>query len=181
MKKNMLINNPKDTMNIVENHRFQTIASGEIKWYCEMETKEREAIEENERLRKENEELLRYIFRLGCQFFTQTDSYRKLEEKKNKKCFNSEERRQLHIEIHSAFTKLVQIIRKACPDLTNEDIVFCCLSQFGLDSSAICRCMGNVNTQPVNQRRYRIKKKMKERKCDALFDWIFNYNQYENE
>jgi hypothetical protein len=139
-----------------------------------MRTKERET--ENERLRKENDELLRHVFRMGCQLFIQTDSYKKLAQKRNKKCFNTEERQQLHIEIHNAFAKLIQIIQKACPDLTNEDIVFCCLSQLDLDSSALCCCMGIVNKQAVNQRRYRIRKKMKEKECDTLFDRIFNYN-----
>jgi succinylglutamate desuccinylase len=131
------------------------------------------AAQENERLRKENDELLRHIFRLGFQLFMQTESYRKMEQKRNKKCFNSEERQQLHTDIHNTFTKLIQIILENCPKATKEDIIFCCLSKLGLDSAVICCCMGNVNKQTANQRKYRIHMKMKEVKCEDLFDSIF--------
>ena len=33
--------------------------------------------------------------------------------------------------------------------------------------------MGCISKQTINQRKYRIKKKMKKAKCDFLFDMIF--------
>ena len=35
------------------------------------------------------------------------------------------------------------------------------------------RIGGDVTKQPVNQRKYRIKKKMREAECEFLFDLIF--------
>ncbi len=101
------------------------------------------------------------------------DSYRLIEQKCHEKCLTHNERQYLSMDIHYVFTRLIKIIKQACPSLTDEDILFCCLAKSGLESSVICRSMGNVGTQATNQRRYRIKKKMREAKCDSLFDLIF--------
>ncbi|GHU89121.1 hypothetical protein FACS1894155_05390 [Bacteroidia bacterium] len=121
----------------------------------------------------EYDELLRDVFRLECQLFMKMDSYRLIEQKCSKKCFNLNERQLLNEDIHSVFIRLIKIIKEACPDLTGEDVMFCCLSRIGLDNSVICRCMGSVSKQTINQRKYRIKKKMREAECDSLFEMIF--------
>ncbi len=122
-------------------------------------------------------ELIQYIFHLECQLFMKTNSYYIIMEKCNIKCLNFEERNQLQHDINNIFSKLIQIIKKSCPELTNEDILFCCLKKIGLDNSIICHCMGNVNKQAINQRRYRIKRKMKESMCYEIFYLIF-FNIY---
>ncbi len=121
----------------------------------------------------EYNELILDMFQLECKLFMKMNAYHLIEQKCNKKCFNSNERQQLHIDIHYAFTKLIKTIKQACPSLTSEDIVFCCLTKLGLENLVIGRCMGSVSKQTVNQRKYRIKKKMKEAKCDILIDMIF--------
>jgi hypothetical protein len=76
-------------------------------------------------------------------------------------------------EINFTFTEFIHIIQDACPALTGEEIVFCCLSKLGLPASVVASCMGNVDLHAVNQRRYRIKKKMTEAKREELFVSIF--------
>ena len=119
-------------------------------------------------------DLILDVFNLECKLFMKMDSYRLVEQKCAKKCLNKTERQVLNSEVHYVFTRLIKTIKEACPGLTDEDILFCCLGKLGLDSLIICRCMENVSKQPVNQRKYRIKKKMKEAQCDSLFDLIFS-------
>ncbi|MDR0230816.1 MAG: hypothetical protein LBI82_01705 [Dysgonamonadaceae bacterium] len=123
----------------------------------------------------EYNELILDVFNLECKLFMKMDSFRLIEQKCNKKCFDPNERMQLNTDIHYVFTRLIKTIKQACPSLTGEEVVFCCLAKLGLDNSIICRCMGSVSKQTVNQRKYRIKKKMEETKCDFLFDMIFVY------
>ena len=118
-------------------------------------------------------ELILDVFQLECKLFMKMNSYRLIEQKCNKKCLDPNERLLLNSEIHYVFTRLIKTVTEACPDLTEEDVVFCCLSKAGLDNLTISRCMGSLSRQSVNQRKYRIKKKMKEAGCDTLFDVIF--------
>jgi len=124
-------------------------------------------------LNQEYDELIHDVFQLECKLFMKMDSYRLIEQKCNKKCLNLSERQQLITDIYCVFTRLIKTIKQSCHNLTDEDIIFCCLTKFGLDNMIICRCMGSVSKQTINQRKYRIKRKMKEAKCDFLFDMIF--------
>ena len=119
------------------------------------------------------EELIFDIFNLECKFFMQTDSYRLIEKKCNTKCLSPKERQQLNVDVQYTFTLLIKTMKKACPSLTVEDVVFCCLAESGLENTIVAHCMGDVGKQPVNQRKYRIKKKMKEAECEFLFEYIF--------
>ena len=120
-------------------------------------------------------ELLYDIFQLEYKLFMKMDSYHLIEQKcsYHKKCFNPDERQQLRSDIHFVFTRLIKTIKAACPSLTNDDVIFCCLAKSGFDNLTVGRCMGSVGRQSVNQRKYRIKKKMREAKCDSLFKMIF--------
>jgi len=118
-------------------------------------------------------ELILDVFQLECKLFMKMDSYRLIEQKCSKKCLDPNERQLLNSEIRYVFTRLIKTITEACPDLTEEDVIFCCLAKSDLDNSVICRCMGSISKKTVNQRKYRIKKKMKKAKCDFLFDIIF--------
>ena len=124
-------------------------------------------------LQGEYNKLIHDVFQLECKLFMKMDSYRLIEQKCNKKCLNLDERQQLKTDVYYVFTRLIKTIKQACPSLTDEDVTFCCLAKSGLDNLIVCRCMGSVSKQTVNQRKYRIKKKMKEVKCDFLFDIIF--------
>jgi hypothetical protein len=118
-------------------------------------------------------ELINDVFNLECKLFMKMDSFRLIEQKCEKKCLDSNERQLLTADISYVYTRLIKTIKEVCPSLTDEDITFCCLEKAGLNSTVVSHCMGNINKQPVNQRKYRIKRKMEEAKCDFLFDMIF--------
>lgn len=119
------------------------------------------------------EELMNDVFELESKLFMKTDSYRLIEQKCHKKCLNLDERKQICIDIHYVFTRLIRMIKNSCPSLTDEDVTFCCLKRLGLENHIAGRCIGGISRQSANQRKYRIKKKMKEARCEHLFDMIF--------
>jgi len=119
-------------------------------------------------------DLILDLFQSECKLFMTTDSSRLIKQKCNNKCLSPDERQQLNREVRYVFTRLIKTMKEACPSLTAEDITFCCLAKLGLDNLLISHCMGDVNKQPVNQRKYRIKKKMEESNCIFLFELIFS-------
>ena len=121
----------------------------------------------------ENKELLSDIFQLERKLFMKMDSYRLIEQKCNQKCLNPDEKKRLYVDIHYVFKTLIRIITNACTSLTEEDIAFCCLKQTGLENMVAGRSMGIASRPAVNQRKYRIKKKMNASKRNDLFDMIF--------
>ena len=121
----------------------------------------------------EYNELILDVFNLECKLFMKMDSYRLIEQKCSKKCLNPNERLQLNTDIHYVFKRLITTVKEACPSLTDEDIIFCCLAKSGLENAVVCRCIGSVSKQTTNQRKYRIKKKIIEAKCEFLLDMIF--------
>jgi len=122
---------------------------------------------------QKEEELTKHIFQLESKLFQKTISYHLIEKNSDGKYFDLNEQKQLYSDIFSTYTTLVSTIWVACPYLTIDDIIFCCLTKLGIRNSDICYCMGCVNKQTVNQRKYRIKKKMIEVKREDLFDVIF--------
>jgi hypothetical protein len=58
-------------------------------------------------------ELMNDVIELESKLFMQMDSYRLIEQKCNKKCLNSDERKQVYIDIHYVFTRLIRIIKSA--------------------------------------------------------------------
>jgi len=120
-------------------------------------------------------ELINDVSHLERLVFMKMDSYRLIEQKckVNGKWLNLEEREQLSLEIQDVFRRLVRTIKKSCPGLTDDDILLCCLKRAGLDKLVVGCCLC-ASRQSVNQRKYRIKKKMNESKCDYLFDMIFS-------
>ena len=122
---------------------------------------------------QKEEELTKHIFLLESKLFKKTDSYQFIEHNSSRKYLNVNEQKQLYSDIFSSYTKLINIIWVECPYLTIEDIIFCCLTKLGLSNSEICFCTGIVNKQAVNQRKYRIKKKMLEVEREDLFNLIF--------
>ena len=124
----------------------------------------------------EYQELLNDVFELECKLFQVMDSYRLIEKKCNTKFLNPDEIKKLNVDIHYVFVRLIRIMKNTCPDLTEDDILFCCLKKFGLDSLVVGYCMGIASRSAINQRKYRIKKKMKVANCDYLFELIFPSN-----
>ena len=128
---------------------------------------------EYEILQKENVELKQFVFQLESKLFLKMDSYRLVEQKSRTKCLSPTEKKQIFADIRYVFILSIKILREACSNLTEEDIMFCCLAKLNLENRRLCHCMGSASRQATNQRKYRIKKKMKESSCENLFDMIF--------
>jgi hypothetical protein len=118
-------------------------------------------------------ELLHYTKKLEIQLFWQKESGHLIMQKCNKKCFLPTERVQIKKDIYDTFGRLITIFERSCSSLTTEDKMFCCLTYLGLDNLVISHCLGGICTKATNQRKYRVKKKMKEERCDLLFEEIF--------
>lgn len=119
-------------------------------------------------------ELINDVFELECKLFMKMDSYHLVKQKCNDKCLSPDESKQLCFDVYYVFTRLIRIINNSCPRLTEEDIIFCCLKKLGLENKIVGHCIGGVSKQAFNQRKYRVKKKMKDAGCDFLFDIIFS-------
>jgi len=120
-----------------------------------------------------SEEVILDVFNTECKLFMKTNSYQLIEQKCENKCLSPNEIQQLNLDVRNSFTLLIKTITRICSNLTDEDITFCCLTKSGLNKLIICHCMGDVSKQPINQRKYRIKKKMEEAQCIFLFNLIF--------
>jgi pyridoxine 5'-phosphate synthase PdxJ len=118
-------------------------------------------------------ELILDVFTLECKLFMKMDSFHLIKQKCDGKCLNQQERKQLNTDIQYAIKRMIKTIKELCSDFTDEDIVFCCLIKSGLDKMIVSRCIGSPGKEAVNQRKYRIKKKMKDAECENLFDVIF--------
>ena len=121
----------------------------------------------------EYKELMNDVFELERKLFLKMDSYCLIEQKSKIKCLSLADKQMLYADIQHVYTRLIRTIRQACSSLNEEDVMFCCLSKLNLDNTRLGHCMGSTSRQAINQRRYRIKKKMKEANCDYLFDMIF--------
>jgi hypothetical protein len=131
---------------------------------------------ENERLKQENHYLkaentyLHFsLTQKEHRMFKTTASYQRiqlmLEQKgNNRKHFTVEEREMLLHEIEMHYEIYVSTLRDASPALTDEDIVFSCLSELKLPIDIIGMCMGIVSPEALKQRKHRVKKKQKEHK-----------------
>ena len=143
------------------------------KYHTELNTITGQSEKEFESLREENEELKRNVFSLESKLFMKMESYRSVELKSKIKCLTPVERQQLFSDIRYVYELTIKILRQSCSQLTEDDISFCCLSKLNLDNTRLSHCTGTASRQATNQRRYRIKKKMKEANCEYLFEMIF--------
>lgn len=102
-------------------------------------------------------------------FFMQTPIYKHIETLKNQEAVTSKEARVLlHSEqallketLFQIYDEYVKYLQSTFPKLTDEDCIYCCLSLCDLDDQTIAYCYGNPHKQPVVQRRFRLKDKMK--------------------
>ena len=63
------------------------------------------------------------------------------------------------LEIYADYVSYLQI---KYPKLTEEDILYLCLNEAKLHPQTIALCFGYNNTHPINQRKLRIKERMKD-------------------
>ena len=103
--------------------------------------------------------------------FMETQIYKRIKalslQKKGKKktdiqVLHSEEQTQLRIAIKEIYKDYILSLKQNCPQYTEDDCIFACLSLLGLDDFVLALCFGNFDTRIVVQRRYRMKKKAEE-------------------
>lgn len=101
--------------------------------------------------------------------FEQSSIYAKIQKLSTQKCKEKErkvltmtERSHLYDVIWRIYDDYICSMKEKYPRLTDEDLLYLCLSHTNLDSLSIALCLGFSNTQPINQRKYRLKEKMKQ-------------------
>lgn len=125
------------------------------------EIQERELI--IERLKQEKSELRNWLF-------TQSDIYKKIvilskqevSDKKEMKVLTNTELKKLQKIIFDIYKDYVSTLQEKYPKLTEEDILYLCLKEAKLKPQTIALCFGYNNTHPINQRKLRIKERMKD-------------------
>ena len=116
-----------------------------------------------ERLRQEKHELRNWLF-------TQSDIYKRIialskqevSDKKAMKVLTNAELKKLQKTIFEIYADYISYLQKKYPKLTEEDILYLCLNEAKLQPLTIALCFGYNNTHPINQRKLRIKEKMKD-------------------
>ena len=116
-----------------------------------------------ERLRQEKHELRNWLF-------TQSDIYKriialskqKVSDKKAMKVLTNAELKKLQKIIFEIYADYISYLQKKYPKLTEEDILYLCLNEAKLQPLTIALCFGYNNTHPINQRKLRIKERMKD-------------------
>ena len=91
--------------------------------------------------------------------------------------FSHEEQEALAAEVSAACPDWVGMLRRACPSLSAQEILYCCLAgRLGLSSFCIGRCM-NLSTGAARQCKLRIKKKLgASKEGQKLWKQIFHKN-----
>lgn len=91
--------------------------------------------------------------------------------------FSHEEQGALAAEVSAACPDWVAQLRRACPSLSEQEILYCCLAgRLGLSNFCIERCM-NLATGSARQHKQRIKKKLETSKeGQKLWEQIFHKN-----
>lgn len=115
------------------------------------------------RLRQEKQELRNWLF-------AQSDIYKKIitlskqkvSDKKEMKVLTHTEQKKLQKTILEIYADYVSYLQIKYPKLTEEDILYLCLNEAKLHPQTIALCFGYNNTHPINQRKLRIKERMKD-------------------
>lgn len=116
-----------------------------------------------ERLKQEKHELRNWLF-------SQTDIYKKIKtlsnqevsDKKDMKVLTNTEMKKLQKTIFEIYTDYISALQGKYPKLTEEDILYLCLNEAKFKPQTIALCFGFNNTHPINQRKLRIKERMKD-------------------
>ena len=117
-------------------------------------------MEERENIVKKLEEEKR---QLQQWLFEQSESYKKIQQFRAEKgkVLNPNERLKLKNTIFNIYATYVEEIRRKYPRLVEDDLLLLCLQKTELDSKAIAICFGYEDTHAINQRKVRIKERMK--------------------
>ena len=139
------------------NLQIQCLEKEQLDWDFKIEEKMREV-----------QELAKQKNKLRNALFQQTSSYTKIQklskqdrsDNKSIKVLTQAEQIELRKTIFQIYEESVAELQEKFPKLTEDDLLYSCLEQTGLDTFAIALCFGNASKQIVNQRRYRLKAKM---------------------
>ncbi|MCI1648908.1 MAG: hypothetical protein LKI39_06990 [Bacteroides sp.] len=85
-----------------------------------------------------------------------------LADKKNLKVLTISEQDKLRKTIYDIYTDYINELQKNYPRLTEDDILLLCLQKTSLDSRVIALCFGYSDTHAINQRKSRIKERMRD-------------------
>lgn len=129
------------------------------------EIQERELI--INKLKQEKIELRNWLF-------AQSDIYKRImilsnqevTDKKELKVLTNTELKKLKKTIFEIYTDYISNLQNDYPKLTEEDILYLCLNEAKFKTQTIALCFGFNNTHPINQRKLRIKERMKNNKCE---------------
>lgn len=147
----------------------QSIISLLRKERCDLEEEQKKKelqIKEREQtilsLKKEKQNLSNWLF-------TQSDIYKKIStlfnqketDKKKIKVLTVAEQKRLKDTILSIYAEYTANLRQTYPRLTDDDLVLLCLQENSFDVQTIAICFGYGDTHPINQRKSRIKERMK--------------------
>ena len=107
------------------------------------------------------------IRRLRRWQFEQSTVYRKIrmlsqqtsEDKKNLKVLNNADRARLKQIVFEVCADYVILCQKEYPKATEDDLLYLCLVDLGLDNRTIAFCFGFSDTHPINQRKLRLKER----------------------
>lgn len=101
--------------------------------------------------------------------FTQSNIYKKIialsnqkvADKKDMKVLSDSDFKTLRNTIFDIYTDYISCIQNKYPKLSEEDILYLCLKEAKFTSQTIALCFGHSNTHPINQRKLRMKERMK--------------------
>lgn len=123
------------------------------------------------------EQLKEEKYRLRNWLFGQSDIYKKIitlsswkvSDRKQMKVLNTEDQKKLKNVLFDIYAEYINTLKSEYPRLTDSDLLLLCLQETSLDSLSIAICFGYTNTHPINQRKLRIREKMKfdDTKCDT--------------
>ena len=104
--------------------------------------------------------------------FSQSDIYKKVHslhnqketDKKRIKVLSITEQEKLKDTIFSIYTEHITNLHQNYPRLTEDDLLLLCLQENLFDAQTIAICFGYGDTHPINQRKSRMKERMKDEK-----------------
>lgn len=114
------------------------------------------------KLQEEKQYLLNWLF-------TQSTIYKRIQTldsqkaitQKELKALNTSEQEKLKEIIRGIYADFIKEQHSLYPRLTEDDLLYLSLQQTNLSPRAIAFCFGYTNTHPINQRKLRIKERMK--------------------
>lgn len=122
-------------------------------------------VEEKEKLSARVEEEIRALRRraflrttVGKRVATLAGQDRK--DRRRVRVLSAKEQEELRRVVADIYDDEVRRLRTSYPRLTDEDVLYVCLTEAGLGTFAVALCFGHSDEQVVYQRRYRLKQRM---------------------